>query len=121
KDRVLPAHVPLSLSTYSIHPLIIITVDCFTADEPNRKIVRSAFSNLFAQNNLIPGFGVLFFELRGWDTTSLEAQISQLQIVLSTLFAHASSWRNAPVVVFFNLHFDGFHHFQLGKPEVIDA
>jgi hypothetical protein len=111
----------IPLNHYIIRPLIVIVVDCFEAREANRETVHSAITAFFQQNNLIPGLGVLPLELRGTDAATLTAKIEALRLTLSVLFSHAPFWQTVPILVFWNIHFDGLNLFRMGGPEVADA
>lgn len=114
EDRQLPNET--LLSRYSIRPLILLYVDCFTAEEPNSVSLYSSINNFFTSHNLLPGHGILFFTFRVYCPASFSTKLDQLRAVLEFLFSHAPSWLEAPIIVSFNIHFDGLAHFVLPKP-----
>lgn len=111
----LPPNQPLPLERYVVNPLIIVTVDCFDAKEGNRSTARAAMDNFFDVNNLVQGFGVLHFEVRGHTAPLLLKKFAELRSVLASLFTEAPLWQGVPVVVFFNVHFDGIAFFRIGQ------
>jgi hypothetical protein len=119
--RSIAPTAPMALDRYVIHPLIVIVVDCFAAKEANRETVHSSMNAFFQQNNLIPGLGVLPFELRGTSVSILMSKIDHLGSVLSVLFSEAPAWQSAPIIVLWNIHFDGINFFRMGGPDPADA
>jgi hypothetical protein len=111
---------PIDIRRYSVRPLIIITVNCFADKEFSKDHVHSQVDTLFKDNNLIQGFGVLHFWVRGLSAQRFEEDTGKLASTLSLLRSSSPAWSSTPVLLFFNIHFDGINTFQWANGDLCE-